>query len=120
MGNVFFLMWMADIVSGISVVGIACGLVILVGGGTCFIVSGIMSADGDEDEAKALRQSSVKACCWLMLPVSIAVFSPSSSTLKLAAAGKAAEVLAQTPTGTKAVDAINAVLDKITEKAKEK
>lgn len=120
MGNVFFLMWMADIVSGISFVGIACGLLILVGGGTCFLVSGIMNADGDEDQAKQLRKSSAKACCWLMLPVLLAVFSPSSSTLKLAAAGKAAEVLSQTPTGTKAVDAINAVLDKITATVREK
>ena len=119
MGNVFFLLWMADVVSGISIVGVACALLISIWGGACWIASAFMDYSGDNDEAKMLRASSAKACFWLMLPVMIAVFTPSSSTLKLAAAGKAAEVLAQTPTATKAVDAINAVLDKITEKAKE-
>lgn len=111
MEKVFWLMWLADIVGGISVVGIVA--LIFAGIGVTALV--IMAAVESEPEF-VLRGLSVVR--WLLLPVAIAMLTPSAKTIHILAVASAADAAATTELGAKSLQALNAVLDKVIETAK--
>lgn len=111
MEKVFWLMWLADIAGSIGVIGvtslIALGLTVL-----CLVLVSAAQEDGD------IFLRGVKAARWLLIPVAIASLMPSSKTIHILAVASAADAAASTQLGAKSIEALNAVLDKVIDKAK--
>ena len=106
MATVIWLLYLADVAQGLSVVLGAGGVVALVICGSYYLIS------RDEylgvDEPKSVRPIVIPA----LVAVSIAAILPSKTTIYAVAAVTAGDKALQTETGSKAVRALNAWLDK--------
>lgn len=109
MTGVYLLLWLADIASNISMVGLICtfGLVAMA------VICGIAAVAGEFSRGEitaAWRQA--RAWVWMLaIPVLIACFTPSAKTIQVMVAAQAAQLAMATPLGDKALQAIDAVLD---------
>lgn len=110
MEKVFWLMYLADVVSNISAM-VAIAFVL-----ACVAALFMVLDRGYKDEHKWLSFS--KHLRWLAIPVVLAVILPSSTTLRLLAVGAAGEAATSTQLGQKGLEALNAVLDQVITKAK--
>lgn len=119
MTEVFALMWLADVAGYVRPMFSVLGLLALLGTVVGVVLYLCCKSDGDEVGTKALY--SMRALTIIgpaLLVVSAAM--PAKLTLQVLAAAKAGQVALSTPTGTKAMQAINAVLDSIIDSAKDK
>jgi hypothetical protein len=115
MEKVFWLMWLSDFVGSIGVVGWISSFGFVFG----LVFLAIFSVACDEDGAEFFR----KGWCymrWLLIPIVCAMLVPNSSTIKLLAVAEATKMAADTALGSKALLAMDAVLDKIISTSKAK
>lgn len=111
MEKVFWLMWLADIVGSVSAIGVAA----LIFAGVGFVILAIIAAAERETE---LLARGFKVMRWLLLPIAVAMLTPSTKTIHILAVASAADAAATTELGAKSLQALNAVLDKVIEAAK--
>lgn len=121
MNQIIFYSWLADAVGNFNTAITIVYICIAIAAVFFAVVYGCMKAnnnDSDSEEvAKAIKQNKI---LWVLLVVLmlISMALPSSSTMKLVVAAKAGEVAADTRLGKKAIEAADAVLDKLISEAK--
>lgn len=121
MNTIIFYSWLADAVGNFNTAITIVYICIAIAAVFFAVVYGCMKAnnnDSDSEEvAKAIKQNKI---LWVLLVVLmlISMALPSSSTMKLVVAAKAGEVAADTRLGKKAIEAADAVLDKLISEAK--
>ena len=114
MTKVLLLMWLADVVGNLDVVLtlflIAALLTLVIFGLTCLFT--------EDSKPYERHQNTIKliACVALGFAL-VASLLPSKTTVRLAAAAVAGDTALSTATGTKAMEAIDAVLDRIKREA---
>lgn len=118
MNEVFALMWLGDVVGSISFIGGAALAGIIIGAVFFSIACGVYAATEEEDVMPKWLAGIKSLITWLCVPVILATVMPGKQTIHLMAAAKAGEQLMATKTGGKAIEALNAVLDKIVSTAK--
>jgi hypothetical protein len=111
MTQVFWLMWLSDVVGSL---GIACWLVFGVG---LMAVMLALLVFGMENRPASGPLGYLK---WLAIPFAVAVILPKPSTVKLMAVTAAADAASKTQLGAKAMEAIDALLDRVITEAKAK
>jgi hypothetical protein len=111
MTQVFWLMWLSDVVGGL---GFACWLVSGVG---LTAVMFAMLFSGMDDRPVSGPLGYLR---WLAIPFAVAVILPKPSTVKLMAVTAAADAASKTQLGAKAMEAIDALLDRVITEAKAK
>lgn len=121
MNQIIFYSWLADAVGNFNTAITIVYICIAIAAVFFAVVYGCMKAnnnDSDSEEvAKAIKQNKI---LWVLLVVLmlISMALPSSSTMKLVVAAKAGEVAMDTRLGKKAIEAADAVLDKLISEAK--
>jgi len=117
MTKIILLMWLADIVGNVGIVGGAALIVLCISSGIAIV--GLWFVDAEGEIPGGAKRAWVYSK-WLALVVAVACLFPNQSTLRLAAAGVAVGEVAKTATAQKAMDAFNATLDEIISKSKGK
>lgn len=112
MEKVFWLMWMADVVDGVGFIGLICGFALACSMGFCFVSVGF--------EDREIYGRVWRSARWLLIPVVVAVLTPSAKTIRVLAVASAADAAVNTALGAKGVEALNAVLDKVIDSTKKK
>ena len=110
MSEIFVLLWLADIVTTLKMLGI----LMLVGLGVLYLIGLMFVIEGDPEFFKRAWKSTKWS---LLLAVPLAL-SPNSTTIKLLVASKAGELLLATEAGGKVVEAANALLTRIIKESK--
>ena len=113
MENVFLLMWLADFLGSISFVGVMATIFFCIAVGIYAIAHGLDEVKKGGSAAMFFRTSK-----WLLIPIAIAMVTPSKTTIQIIAASKATQAAANTQIGEKGLKAIESVLDKIIESNK--
>ena len=117
MGTVIGLMYLADIAANLQQVFCASGILGLLGcGGYLFVMAMNEGFEPGSFQPKKVRGFAI--ACVISLIVAAAI--PSQQTLYAAAATVAGEKAIHTPTGSKAIQALNAWLDEQIAKPNEK
>ena len=105
MTTIFFILWLADISTkltvALSVIAVA-----------CFILACACASDDKRGAGVWL--------CICFLCIALAVLTPSEKTLRIFATAKAGEYIATTQLGEKALKALETKLDELVPKEKEK
>lgn len=105
------LLWLSDVVGSVAMLGLICVCAMIVGA----ILVGIES----DAREKNLFPQCKTALVSLAVVVAIAGATPSKNTVYAIIAMKAGKDISQTEIGTKAHEALNAVLDKVIKEAKQ-
>lgn len=113
MTEVFFLMWLADVVGSLATICSLSAVGLLCAGA---FVALDRSLDAEELSNSKYARSVVVA---IVVLTAISVLTPSRSTIQIAAAASATQAAASTDVGKKGLEAVNAVLDGIIKKSKE-
>lgn len=106
MEKVFWLMWLADVVGSISVIGFVALIALGLGFGGIFIVAGL--DDGGKPFGRAWKVGR-----WLLIPMVLGALTPNTNTIRVLAVASAADAAANTQLGAKGLEALNAVLDRV-------
>ena len=97
MTTVLFLMWLSDITGGLGVaacLSAVCGLAALM-----LIWMPILTGLDSDTSNLDVARSRTKSSLWLFLPMAIAIWVPSPTTIKIIAASHAVQVSANTELG---------------------
>lgn len=113
MENVFFLMWLADVIGAVGFVAVIATCAVSV----CCGVLVFMAANGDENISFSRAAVILR---WLTPVVLMGVFLPGKSTIQLMVVAQAANVAADSRLGTKAIEAFESVLNNVISAAKAK
>ena len=117
MEKIFALMWLADLMGSIGVIG-ALSAVALTVAAVIVLITFAVTEDGERAPVSVKRTWPVAK--WLCLIVAIAVVTPERRTVQLLAVSSAAEAAVTTQLGAKSIEALNAVLDRVINEAKKK
>jgi len=109
MNEIFLWFWLADIMGGISVIGIACLIAVIV-----VAITGAVESELNGEEA---GKRVFKLIYWLLIPIAVSVVVPDRNTVKMYAIAKAGNLaVSETAIGKKSMQALEAILDDIIEK----
>lgn len=117
MEQIFLLLWLADLVGNIAIVG--WGAVFGLALGLIFAVLLLTMTDETREIPNRLARMRPYFMA-IAVVLAVAVLVPNRSTIQVLAMTRAGEVAATTQLGTKAMLALDAVLDKVISQAKEK
>lgn len=113
MEKVFWLMWLADVVGSITVIGFVALIALGFGFAGIFIVAGL--DDGGKPFGRAWKVGR-----WLLIPMLLGAVAPNTKTIQVLAVASAADAAVNTQLGAKSLEALNAVLDRVIETSKKK
>lgn len=120
MNTIIFYSWLADAVGSFNTAITILYICIAVAAVFFAAAYGCMRANNDDDSEEVAKAIKGNKVLWTLLVVLmlISMALPSSSTMKLVVAAKAGEVAVDTRLGKKAIEAADAVLDKLINEAK--
>lgn len=113
MNEIFLLLWLADFVGSIGVVGTILAIGLCAGLIICLLVF----VFGDDNEIGPTKKF-IHYAKWWLLPVAIAVIMPSPTTVKALVVIRAGEYAIASPLGEKSIKALDAVLDRVISESK--
>lgn len=116
MEQVFWLMWLSDVVGSLGVFGVACLIALAFGMLAIVVVVGVC----DEESPLPGMGRAMKIGRWMLVPVAVAIFAPSQKTIQILAVSSAADAAASTKLGQKGLQALDAVLDRVIDGASKK
>jgi hypothetical protein len=111
MDKVFYLMWLSDVAKFIWLVGIASAISAAIG-------IAFLALIASAEEGMGLVVRGARVLKWLMVPIVIACVTPSSTSIQILAVASAVEAAASTKMGTKSIEAVGALLEKVIKEAK--
>jgi hypothetical protein len=107
MDNLFYILWLADFVGNVGIVGISICLAIVIGGAIAMFAILI-------DDDCCLKISRFKTPTIILVSVlTVCVLMPSRTTIQLLAVSEASKQAAQSQIGAKVIEAIDAVLNRV-------
>jgi hypothetical protein len=113
MTQVFWLMWLSDVVGNVGFVGgaavLVCGFALLFA-----LIAALVTEDREPINLY------FKYAKWALIPIAIACIVPDKSTIRVMAVASAADAASKTQLGAKGLEAIDALLDRVITEAKKK
>lgn len=120
MNQIIFYSWLADAVGNFNTAITIVYICIAIAAVVFATAYGCLTVSNDNDAEDVLKAIKGNKVLWTLLVVLLLISTalPNSSTMKLVVAAKAGEVAADTRLGKKAIEAADAVLDKLISEAK--